>query len=91
MDLSKKVLFSYPGLGYADIQKKDKKEVAIEFESILLKEILKAAFKPILESKSFDTRLYYDAFLENLSKKMAEAGGIGIARFVLDNIKDGKT
>lgn len=90
MDLGKKVLFSTPGMGYTDILKRDKKEVAVEFESILLKEILKEAFKPMLQGKSFDTKLYYDTFLENVSKKLAEAGGIGISRFILENMKDGK-
>lgn len=90
MEPGKRVLFSSPGMGYGDVLRRDKKEVAIEFESILLKEILKEAFKPMLEGKSFDTRLYYDAFLENLSKKLAEAGGIGIAKFILENLKEGK-
>ncbi len=91
MGLEKKVLFSTQGMNYLDTMKKDKKVVAIEFETILLKEIMKEAFRPMLEGKSFDTKLYYDTFLENVSRKLAEAGGIGIAKFILDNLKDGKT
>ncbi len=91
MGLEKKVLFSTQGMNYLDTMKKDKKAVAIEFEAILLKEIMKEAFRPMLEGKSFDTKLYYDTFLENVSRKLAEAGGIGIAKFILDNLKDGKT
>jgi len=91
MELGKKVLFSPKGLNYLDAMKKDKKAVAIEFEAILLKEIMKEAFRPMLEGKSFDTKLYYDTFLENVSRKLAEAGGIGIAKFMFDNLRDGKT
>ncbi len=91
MELGKRVLFSPNGLNYLDAMKKDKKAVAIEFEAILLKEIMKEAFRPMLEGKSFDTKLYYDTFLENVSRKLAEAGGIGIAKFILDNLRDGKT
>ncbi len=88
MRVDGKVLFSPQGLNYIDTMKKDKKAVAIEFEAILLKEVMKEAFKPMLEGKSFDTKLYYDIFLENLSRKLAEAGGIGIAKFILDNVKN---
>lgn len=72
---------------YQEMIKKDKREIATEFESILLKEMLKEAFKPMLQGKSFDTRLYYDSLLEGISKKFAEAGGIGIAKFILENLK----
>lgn len=82
-----KVLFSNPSLTYSELVKRDKKEIATEFESIMLKEILKEAFKPMLQNKSFDTKLYYDSFLEGISKKLAEAGGIGIAKFILENLK----
>ncbi len=88
MRVDGKVLFSPQGLNYIDTMKKDKKAVAIEFEAILLKEVMKEAFKPMLEGKPFDTKLYYDIFLENLSRKLAEAGGIGIAKFILNNVKN---
>ncbi len=91
MGLEKRVFFSNPGMGYEDMLKRDKLKIAIEFEAILLKEVLKEAFKPMLEGKSFDTRLYYDTFLEGISKKLAEAGGIGIAKFILEKVGDGKT
>ncbi len=82
MRVDGKVLFSPQGLNYIDTMKKDKKAVAIEFEAILLKEVMKEAFKPMLEGKSFDTKLYYDIFLENFSRKLAEAGGIGIRLYL---------
>ncbi|HAV40398.1 MAG: hypothetical protein AB1353_07780 [Aquificota bacterium] len=85
-----KVLFSNPSLTYSELVKRDKRDIAKEFEAILLKEVLKEAFKPMLQNKSFDTKLYYDNFLEGLSKKLAEAGGIGIAKFILENIRDEK-
>ncbi|WPM32174.1 hypothetical protein IAE16_00480 [Hydrogenobacter sp. T-2] len=78
-------------MNYIDTIKRDKKAVAVEFEAILLKEVLKEAFRPMLEGKTFDTKLYYDIFLENISRKLAEAGGMGIAKFILDNVRDGKT
>ncbi len=86
----KKIDYLINSLGYQETLKKDKKEAAKEFEAILIKEFLKEAFKPILENKSFQSKLYYDTFLENISKKLAEAGGVGIAKFILDNWKDEK-
>lgn len=83
-----KVLFSSPSLTFQEVIKRNKRDIAIEFESILLKEILKEAFRPMLQGKSFDTRLYYDSFLEGISKKVAEVGGIGIAKFILENLKE---
>lgn len=82
MRVNGKMLFPPQGLNYIDTMKKDKKAVAIEFEAILLKEVMKEAFKPMLERKPFDTKLYYDIFLENLSRKLAEAGGIGIRLYL---------
>ncbi|RMH80435.1 MAG: hypothetical protein D6674_04200 [Acidobacteria bacterium] len=91
MKLGEKVIYSNPGLGYIEGLKGNKREVAVEFESLLLKELLKEAFRPLLEGKSFEKRLYYDAFLEAIGRKMAEAGGIGIAKFLLENIRDEKS
>ncbi len=85
-----KVLPTSPGLGFLENLRKDKKELAKEFEAIMLKELLKVAFEPMLEGKSFESRLYYDSFLDGVSRKLAEAGGIGIARFMLEHIKDEK-
>ncbi len=84
------VIHLSPSFSYQDVIKRDKRKVAKEFEAILIKELLKEAFRPMLQNKSFETRLYYDSFLEAISKKMAEAGGIGIAKFMLENLKDGK-
>jgi len=46
------------------------------------------AFKRFMNNKSFQERLYYDAFLENLSRHLAHNGGVGIAQFILRNLKD---
>jgi Rod binding domain-containing protein len=41
-----------------------------------------------MNGKGFQQRLYYDAFLENLSRHLALNGGVGIAQFILKNLKD---
>jgi Rod binding domain-containing protein len=53
-----------------------------------LKEVLKEGFKGFMNGKGFQQRLYYDAFLENLSRHLALNGGVGIAQFILKNLKD---
>ena len=80
-----RVYFAGSSYSYRDLLKKDIKEVAKEFEAIMLKQILKEAYRPILKEKSFFQRLYYDMFLEGVSEKLAEGGGIGIARFIIEN------
>ncbi len=77
-----------PSMGYMQEYTKDKKKLAQEFEAVLLKEVLKEAFKGFMNNKSFQERLYYDAFLENLSRHLALNGGVGIAQFILKNLKD---
>lgn len=80
-----KVIFPPPSLSYRELVKNKPKEVAKELEAIFLKEILKEAFKPMLSEKGFTTRLYYDAFLDGVSEKLASAGGVGIAKFLLEH------
>ncbi len=63
-------------------------DVAKEFEAILLKEVLKEAFRPLLKDKSFQERMYYDTFLEGISRKVALGGGIGIAEYILKSLDD---
>ncbi len=76
-------------VSYNSIEKDIKiKKIASDFEAILLKEILKVAFKPLTEKKSFYQRMYYDMFLDSISKKLASAGGVGIARFIIENLND---
>ncbi|MFN7065284.1 MAG: hypothetical protein ACK4OF_03960 [Aquificaceae bacterium] len=87
MDIEGKTYFSLPGLTQQELLRKDKESLAKEFEAILLKEILKEAYKPILKDKAFDTRIYYDIFLENLSKKLVEGGGVGVASFILKSMQ----
>ncbi|MFN3871180.1 MAG: rod-binding protein [Aquificaceae bacterium] len=91
MDVKGKTFFSVPGLTSQELLKRDKKSLALEFEAIFLKEILKEAYKPLLKDKPFDTRIYYDMFLDNIGKELAKGGGIGLANFILKVCKDGKT
>jgi len=77
-----------PSICYMQEYTKDKKKLAQEFEAILLKEVLKEGFKGFMKDRSFQERLYYDAFLENLSKHLALNGGVGIAQFIFKNLKD---
>ncbi|WP_461830199.1 hypothetical protein [Aquifex sp.] len=80
-----KIEFSPPSLSYRELIKKEPEELAKEFEAILLKEVLKEAFKPLTENKSFSTRIYYDQFIESVSKTLASTGGVGIAKYILQN------
>ena len=84
-----RVYFANPSHSYRELLKRDIKEVAEEFEAIMIKQILKEAYRPILKKKSFFQRLYYDMFLEGVSEKLAEGGGIGIARFILESYRKG--
>lgn len=87
MDIKGKVLFSPQSMTYQGLLRKDMKSIATEFEAVLLKEILKEAFRSMLKGESFEKRIYYDIFLDNISKKLAEGGGIGIANFILDQMQ----
>lgn len=80
-----RVFFSNPSYSYRELVKKDIKNVAKEFEAIMLKQILKEAYRSIIRKKGFYQRMYYDFFLEGVSKKLAEAGGIGIAKFIVES------
>jgi hypothetical protein len=55
-----------------DKTKITKKGIVKEFESFLLEEFLKEAFKPILEGKSFTQKMYWDTFLTTLSEKITD-------------------
>ena len=80
-----RIEFSLPSLSYRELVKKKPEELAKEFEATLLKEVLKEAFRPLTENKSFSTRIYYDQFIESVSETLASAGGIGIAKYILKN------
>jgi len=82
------VEFSLPTYGYRELISEKPEELAKEFEAILLKEVLKEAFRPLTSNKSFSARIYYDAFLEGISNKLASAGGVGIAKYILENLKE---
>ncbi len=83
-----KIIFSNPSYNYREFMKKDIKSVAKEFEAIMIKQILKEAYRPIIKDKGFYQRMYYDMFLEGVSEKLADAGGIGIAKFIIENFRD---
>ncbi len=87
----KKVNFLTPSYNYRGFLKRDIKEVAQEFEAMLLRQVLKEAFRTTLRRKDFFQRMYYDMFLENLSLQLAKAGGVGIADFILENYRESIT
>jgi hypothetical protein len=82
-----KVTLPLPPYTFRDYLKKDPKALAGEFEAIMLKQVLKEAFRPLMRGKSFHQRVYYDMFLEAVSRKLAEAGGVGLARYVLKSLE----
>jgi len=74
---------------FNDVLKRRDKETAVkEFEALMIKAMLKEAMKPALSNKSFGYRMYYDYFLEAVSKKMAESGGIGLGRYIMEKLKE---
>ncbi|WP_029551694.1 rod-binding protein [Thermocrinis jamiesonii] len=85
MDLK---IYLPPSLNYLQDYTKDKKKLAQEFESIFIKELLKEGFRSLTKGKGFQQQIYYDLFLENLSRHLAQSGGIGIAQFILGNLND---
>ncbi len=84
-------IYLTPSLNYLQDYTKDKKKLAQEFESMLIKELLKEGFKPLIKGKGFQHQMYYDLFLENLSRHLAQSGGIGMAKLILSSIKDDKS
>jgi len=77
------IIYIPPPMNYLQAYTKDKKRLAQEFEGILLKELLKEGFRSIMKGKSFQEQMYYDMFLEHLSRHLALNGGVGIADFIL--------
>jgi len=70
------------------LRNRGKKEIIKEFEALFIRQMLREAMKPTLEKKSFSYRMYYDYFLEAVSKKMAESGGIGLGKFLTEMTED---
>ncbi len=85
-----RITLPLPPYTYTDLIKKDVKSLAREFEAIMIKEMLKVAFKQTLEGKSFQHRMYFDMFLEGVSRKLSEGGGIGLADYILRSLKGRK-
>ncbi|WP_457601282.1 transglycosylase SLT domain-containing protein [Hydrogenivirga sp.] len=86
-----RVIFSKPSYNYRQLLKKDVKSVAKEFEALMIKQVLKEAFRPIMKGKSLYQRFYYDMFLEGVSEQLADAGGVGIAKFVIESYEKNQT
>lgn len=72
----------------SSLRNKGKKEIIKEFEGLFIKQMLREAMKLTLEKKSFGYRMYYDYFLEAVSKKMSESGGIGLGKFLTETTED---
>ena len=85
-----RVTLPFPPYTYKDLIKRDVKSLAREFEAIMLKEVLKVAFRPTLEGKSFQHRIYFDMFIDSVSRKLAEGGGIGLADYILRSLRGRK-
>ncbi len=85
-----RIIFSKPSYNYRELVKKDIKEVAKEFEALMIKQILKEAYRPFIRRKGFYQRIYYDMFLDGVSQELSKAGGIGIAKFIIENFHDRK-
>ncbi len=81
------IRFESPSYFSDVLKKRDKKTAVREFEALMIKAMLKEALKPTLSNKSFGYRMYYDYFLEAVSKKMAESGGIGLGKFIMEKIE----
>ena len=48
------------------------KQIAQEFESLLLEEYLKTGIEPLMENKSFTQKMYWEQFITTVAEKMAE-------------------
>lgn len=86
--MNNKITFSKLSYNYMTINKRDINTAAKEFEALMIKQILKEAYRPIIKNKGFYQRMYYDMFLESMSNKLAEAGGIGVAKFIIESYKN---
>ncbi len=82
-----RITLPYPSYTFMDYLKRDVRKLAEEFEAIMLKQVLKEAFRPVVKGKSFYQRVYYDMFLEAVSKKLAEGGGVGLADYILKSLE----
>ena len=65
-------------------------QVAVKFESIFLKELLKIMRKTVPKSGLFNggwtEEFYWDMLNQELSESMAKAGGIGLAKMVYQHL-----
>ncbi len=84
-----KVYFPVPSLTYREAVGKDIKKAAVEFEAIMISMILKEAFRPMTRGKGFAMKMHYDTFVEGIGRHLAQAGGIGLAKFIIDKYAGG--
>ncbi|WP_333784456.1 hypothetical protein [Thermocrinis sp.] len=64
-------IYLTPSLNYLQDYTKDKKKLAQEFESMLIKELLKEGFKPLIKGKGFQHQMYYDLILGKLKQTLS--------------------
>ncbi|MCR5834720.1 MAG: rod-binding protein [Selenomonadaceae bacterium] len=65
---------------------KELRDASVQLEAIMLKMMYNEMYKTVPENKLFGDNnamsIYRDMYHEELTKKMAEAGGIGLADFI---------
>jgi Rod binding domain-containing protein len=84
-----KVYFPVPSLTYREAVGRDIKKAAQEFEAIMITQILKEAYRPLMKDKGFMMRMNYEMFLEGIGRALAKGGGIGLAKFIIENYAGG--
>lgn len=69
---------------------KDIKDASVQMEGLLLKMLYKEMYKTVPKDELFGDDdamdIYRDYYHEELTKKMAEAGGIGLADFIYEQL-----
>jgi flagellar protein FlgJ len=58
------------------------KEACAEFEAYFVSNLIKEMRKSTLENKSSAEKTFYSMLDEAIGKKIAESGGIGLAKFM---------
>ena len=78
----------------AEIEQRDKdlKEASVDLEAILLKMMYSEMYKTVPKDELFGDdnamEIYQDMYHGELTKEMANAGGIGLAKFIYKQLAD---
>ena len=78
----------------AELEKRDKeiKDASVQLEAIMLKLMYNEMWKTVPKNKLFGDgnamEIYRDMYNEELTKKAAEGGGIGLADFIYKQLTD---